>query len=379
MLLVIFCWRHMLKKDIHGKFIPRLEPVYETRNRALGFSQRVQTGTKTFWRFNSKGRITRGELEEQVYLDLLEEQKSSPVSVMNDSSTKRRWWMFRDEFYYEDEGFTEVEIRALILNGLAQKERKIKRAVERLEKAKTIVVNPLPPLPDLIPNHVKLPARQRDARIWRWKSIDEWGKEISHNGIESAAISRWYRFPEEIDEFYLYRLVPTEDEPGEPRSYAEVRNLLETEITKYPQLRALIHAKIALLKEAATNSVKYPICIPYVWNPSDDDTRSAWFFDKEIYVVEHPSRSRKYTDDQIRQLILEFANGRPNRRERIPESVRIEVWRRDGGMCARPGCGSREKLEYDHIIPLSKGGTNTARNIELLCEKHNREKSNHIE
>jgi 5-methylcytosine-specific restriction endonuclease McrA len=37
-------------------------------------------------------------------------------------------------------------------------------------------------------------------------------------------------------------------------------------------------------------------------------------------------------------------------------------------------CGSRERLEYDHIIPVSKGGSNTARNIELRCESCNRRK-----
>lgn len=64
-------------------------------------------------------------------------------------------------------------------------------------------------------------------------------------------------------------------------------------------------------------------------------------------------------------------------RDRIPESVRTEVWRRDGGKCAR--CGSRERLEFDHIIPVSKGGGNTARNIELLCEKCNRSKGPRIQ
>jgi hypothetical protein len=59
-------------------------------------------------------------------------------------------------------------------------------------------------------------------------------------------------------------------------------------------------------------------------------------------------------------------------RARISESVRHEVWRRDRGRCAH--CGSREKLEFDHIVPLSMRGSDTARNIELLCESCNRQK-----
>lgn len=63
-------------------------------------------------------------------------------------------------------------------------------------------------------------------------------------------------------------------------------------------------------------------------------------------------------------------------RNKMSESVRNAVWRRDRGQCTE--CGSREKLEYDHIVPVSKGGSNTARNIELLCESCNRKKSNKI-
>jgi len=63
-------------------------------------------------------------------------------------------------------------------------------------------------------------------------------------------------------------------------------------------------------------------------------------------------------------------------RDAIPSAVRREVWRRDEGKCKK--CGSRANLEYDHIIPVSRGGSNTARNIELLCEACNRAKSNLI-
>lgn len=55
---------------------------------------------------------------------------------------------------------------------------------------------------------------------------------------------------------------------------------------------------------------------------------------------------------------------------------KFRVWNRDGGKCVK--CGSPEKLEFDHIIPFSKGGSNGYRNIQLLCENCNRAKSNNI-
>jgi len=71
-----------------------------------------------------------------------------------------------------------------------------------------------------------------------------------------------------------------------------------------------------------------------------------------------------------------YGNIPSDNREPIPEDVQVAVWNRDGGKCVK--CGSQEKLEYDHIIPVSKGGSNTTRNIQLLCEKCNRTKSNKI-
>ena len=60
----------------------------------------------------------------------------------------------------------------------------------------------------------------------------------------------------------------------------------------------------------------------------------------------------------------------------ISQEVKDKVWNRDGGKCVK--CGSNENLEFDHIIPFSKGGGNTYRNIQLLCEPCNRTKSNKI-
>ncbi len=60
----------------------------------------------------------------------------------------------------------------------------------------------------------------------------------------------------------------------------------------------------------------------------------------------------------------------------IPPEVQLAVWRRDEGKCVV--CGSNERLEFDHIIPFSRHGTNTERNVQLLCEACNRAKGNTI-
>jgi hypothetical protein len=64
------------------------------------------------------------------------------------------------------------------------------------------------------------------------------------------------------------------------------------------------------------------------------------------------------------------------RRAPIPEDVRHAVWRRDSGRCVE--CGSNERLEFDHIIPHSLGGSDTERNLQLLCERCNRGKAARI-
>lgn len=91
-----------------------------------------------------------------------------------------------------------------------------------------------------------------------------------------------------------------------------------------------------------------------------------------LLVLEKADRERKHFERLAARHDGEEIHKAFRERDRIPEKVRIAVWRRDAGKCTR--CGSRARLEYDHIIPVSEGGSNTARNIELLCEKCNRSK-----
>jgi hypothetical protein len=62
----------------------------------------------------------------------------------------------------------------------------------------------------------------------------------------------------------------------------------------------------------------------------------------------------------------------------IPSAVKLEVWQRDKGRCVI--CGEEDNLHFDHDLPYSKGGTSlTAKNIRLLCARHNLSKSDKIQ
>ena len=68
--------------------------------------------------------------------------------------------------------------------------------------------------------------------------------------------------------------------------------------------------------------------------------------------------------------ILDFTN--------VPETIRYDVLVRDGRKCLL--CGRMPKdgirLEVDHILPRSKGGSNSMDNLQTLCAPCNRGKSN---
>jgi len=61
----------------------------------------------------------------------------------------------------------------------------------------------------------------------------------------------------------------------------------------------------------------------------------------------------------------------------ISGKVKAFVFDRDKGKCVY--CGSTENLEFDHIIPASKGGSNSENNIQVVCMKCNSVKFNYID
>lgn len=74
------------------------------------------------------------------------------------------------------------------------------------------------------------------------------------------------------------------------------------------------------------------------------------------------------------QTLVRRSTGAPDRH--IPREVRQRVWQRYSGKCAE--CGATDYLEFDHIVPVAKGGSNSDQNVQLLCRKCNLQKSDKI-
>lgn len=63
----------------------------------------------------------------------------------------------------------------------------------------------------------------------------------------------------------------------------------------------------------------------------------------------------------------------------IPFQIKMRVARRDNHTCQECGKHLRDDdIEFDHVIPVSKGGSSEEHNLRLTCFDCNREKSNKV-
>ena len=118
-----------------------------------------------------------------------------------------------------------------------------------------------------------------------------------------------------------------------------------------------------------------------IYGNSEDDMHRSESIDELWYKWKHTFSTFDLRKNFVYSFYLDSIQTKNEEkakplREKISNSVKREVWQRDQGQCVE--CGSKEKLEYDHIIPHSKGGSNTIRNLQLLCEFCNRTKYNRI-
>lgn len=94
-----------------------------------------------------------------------------------------------------------------------------------------------------------------------------------------------------------------------------------------------------------------------------------------LQTLDHVEELLQRREIQLVQISGKVLRATPESRH-IPEDTKLEVIRRDGLHCR--GCGVRQDLQFDHILPFSGGGKSVARNLQLLCGQCNRRKSDRI-
>lgn len=267
-------------------------------------------------------------LSEMDYQQLMQRQESMPIAVMGLEG--KTWWRFKGNFYCEDEGYTADEAKLIITE--------LERLGERFNKMEyTDFLNSLPM--DVVKvivsaRHQIVQNLYNDAK----KEYEDWVLK-GKSAVEQAAKELL--------------------EPGE-----DIRKLEK------------FMGKIPTDFIGGGNFESSPLYKK--WRTRIEEAEKKLENAKKILGTQAREKFG-FPDILVEQEESELTGERElsrNRREAIPDDVKMYVWNRDSGKCVK--CRSQEKLEFDHIIPLSKGGSDTARNIQLLCENCNRSKGDSL-
>jgi 5-methylcytosine-specific restriction endonuclease McrA len=93
----------------------------------------------------------------------------------------------------------------------------------------------------------------------------------------------------------------------------------------------------------------------------------------EEHVLERGDEYQKLVNkiDRLRQI---SSNRLQINRKQISDHVLAFVLQRDLNKCVI--CGDESNLQFDHILPVSKGGNNEPENLRILCQQCNQSRGN---
>lgn len=101
-------------------------------------------------------------------------------------------------------------------------------------------------------------------------------------------------------------------------------------------------------------------------------------------LVQKSAAKNPMPNTAANSLLLMKSNSIIEKKRYISTSTKKQVWQKSQGRCTYTNsttgrqCSANKFLEIDHIVPISKSGSNAIENLILLCDAHNRLKSDRI-
>ena len=342
---------------------------------------RSQTGisreTKYRFLYNRRGRsevLSNRVWTEEQYQTLLTRQHEGPVQLLNDGS--KTFWMFQDRFYWAHNNLAEKDIIELFLEGTKSLTGISRESIYHF--------------------HTKQGnGGVQSGRFWtqeQYRSLlARQRQEPIRLVVNDGSATTWWMFQ---DKFYW-----------EDFSTGWPKETMELEMLKhfYKGSRGSddISRKIFRSKckqggrefqaKGFWTEEQYQILLvkqkedPVLVLRILESGRAWWMFRDKFYWEDEDLK-----EIEVKALLLEKIRKKERQIERamrsmeqesrlhtrtelIPDQVKSQVWRRDGGCCAicNVYCGREEDSVYVQIVPHSQGGRTTVDNIQLLCDMCN--------
>jgi len=204
-------------------------------------------------------------------------------------------------------------------------------------------------------------------------------ENLIKEGIEKGlGLFDLYKTP--YDNFEKYNVPFPLNKDEEKRNNEILDEILQIKLT--PELRKRIKEKKQKLKETIESGVED--------NRKPLDPLRKKYFEKEIAKFnpnEYPDYIPQIVSETscniwghicpvifVGESVTETTEKRRKGRY-IPFQIKMRVVRRDNYTCQECGVHLKDdEVEFDHIIPISKGGSSEEHNIRLTCYDCNREK-----
>ena len=221
--------------------------------------------------------------------------------------------------------------------------------------------------------HDPVPFMRYDGRQYWWFADAFWSEDegLHAEDVRALVLERLRRKNRQLENARLSLSIETAERTGLARAPMSLVRRPRGPEAMVPgdvyELRSLAEPdSVALIVVDETQFLEFERC------GASDPTMicsepTVWYYRGEFFTSTSPVQARDVA------LFASQRTPEATRRPAISEAVQRAVYERDGGACVK--CGSRFNLQYDHIIPFSRGGASAVENLQLLCSSCNRAKS----